>query len=111
MPASLFCGVGTLPVERLMVLSLVNATTTQGTSSWHNPLLPSCHLPTELSDKMAYGCDFVEEIKNFGGIETIVQKWPVVRKGFRAVLLLFCNPVLLLMRLNQPAYIASGSSR
>lgn len=36
-------------------------------------------LPLLKSSKVAYGVEFVEEIKGHGKVETISQKWPVVR--------------------------------
>jgi len=40
-------------------------------------------LPTDVSDKSSYGCEFVEEIRGFGTVELNKQKWPVVRNIFQ----------------------------
>lgn len=38
----------------------------------------SC-IPLFCSSPVAYGVEFVEEIKSYGKVETCAQKWPVVR--------------------------------
>ena len=94
-------GVGiVLPLERFVMLSMVNDQTTQANGELTQPSPVIMPPPTSTSDKTAYGVEYAEEIKGHGAIERIVQKWPVVRMDFRVF---FLHARLLLSTpLNQP---------